>query len=227
VMTDKVQIDLSRVRPITMIPLLKQFNDQVLQSVQTMNIRIPNKMVQYGEEWEQPTNLLIAAKSKLEPALFKMKMKYLGVRDRGGRQEAVIDIKGSIANDPNAKSLDVRQLKSEDDKDQPKDKGSPKNGPKGKPKDAPKDEPSEKEAIFTQTSMQLPPSVATGKKKPLYGDVKGHAYIDVESGQVSYCKLFLDIDVEVMHKDKQTGADVPVRAGGTMVLEMSRRSSNK
>jgi predicted Zn finger-like uncharacterized protein len=226
VMKDNPQIDLSRVRPITMIPLLKQFNDQVLQSVQTMNVRLPNKTVQYGEEWEHPTNLLISAKSKLEPALFKMKMKYLGVRDRGGRLEAVIDIQGTIANDPNAKSVDVRQLKNEDSKDQPKSNPKGKDSPKTKPKDAPQEDPKENIPFFVQTSMQLPPSVA-GKKKPLYGDVKGYAYIDVDSGQVAFCKLFLDIDVEVMHKDKQTGAEIPVRAGGTMVLEMSRRSSNK
>lgn len=240
VMTDKVQADLSKVRPIILIPLLKQFNDQVLQSVQTMSIRLPNKSVQYGEEWEQPTNLVIAARSRLEPALFKMKMKYLGVRDRGGRLEAVVDIKGSIANDPNAKSLDVRQL-TNDGKDAPKEepkgkeapkgkgkpKEAPKDAPKEKPKDAPKDKGESEPETFVTTMMQLPPSQATGKKKPLYGDVKGHAYVDVESGQVSYCKLFLDVDVEITHKDKQTGAEIPVRAGGTMVLEMKRRSSNK
>ena len=229
VMTDKVAANLNSVRPIVLIPLLSQFNSQILQSVQTMSIRLPNKSVEYGEEWEQPTNLLIAAKSKLEPALFKLKMKYLGVRDRGGRQEAVIDIKGSIANDPNAKTIDVRQLKSEGKEepkgqDEPKGKDAPKG--KGRPKDAPKDEPKDKEQFFTQTSMQLPPSTA-GKKKPLYGDVKGYAYIDVESGQVSFCKLFLDIDVEIMHKDRQTGTEIPIRAGGTMVMEMTRRSSNK
>lgn len=221
VMTDKVAANLNNVRPITLVPYLSQFNTQVLQSVQTMSIRLPNKIVSYGEEWEHPTNLLIAAKSRLEPSLFKMKMKYLGVRDRGGRLEAVVDIKGTIANDPSAKSIDVRQLKN-DGKDTPKGKGDP----KSEPKDQPKDAPMEKDEVFVQTSMQLPPSVA-GKKRPLYGDVKGHAYVDVESGQVSYCKLFVDIDVEIMHKDVQTKAEIPVRAGGTMVLEMTRRSSNK
>ncbi len=232
VMTDKVQTDMTRV-PRNLHQLLGQFNAQVLQSVQTMSIRFPNKMVQYGEEWQQPTNLLIGARSKLEPALFKMNMKYLGVRDRGGRQEAVIDIKGTIANDPNAKTLDVRELKNES-KDGPKDEPKGKDAPKGKgrpkeqPKEQPKEEPKESDEYETvvQTSMQLPPSTA-GKKKPLYGDVKGHAYIDVASGQVAYCKLFLDIDVEIMHKDRQTSAEIPVRAGGTMVLEMRRRPDNK
>jgi hypothetical protein len=186
--------------------------------------------VQYGEEWEQPTNLLINARSRLEPALFKMKMKYLGVRDRGGRMEAVVDIKGTIANDPNAKTLDVRQLKSEtkDDpngKEAPKGKGRPKDAPKDAPKTQPKEDPKgevdNEPEVFVTTMMQMPPTSSTGKKKPLYGDVKGFAYVDVESGQVSFCKLFLDIDVEIMHVDRQTKAEIPVRAGGTMTLEMT------
>lgn len=208
-------------------PHVKQLNDQVLQSIQVMSLRFPNKVVEYGETWEQPTNLLIAARNRYEGALFKLQMKYMGVRDRGGRSEAVIEIKGSVANDPNAKT-ETSELKTESEDE---NGGTPKAPPKGKGP-APKDKGSKPKPpgnVSADLDIQLaqaslPPSTAKSKK-PLYGDIKGVAYIDVESGHVSYCKLFVDIDVEVMHVDQQTKAQIPVRAGGTMELELKRRSS--
>ncbi|MBX7106393.1 MAG: trypsin-like peptidase domain-containing protein, partial [Gemmataceae bacterium] len=225
-MSNNVAADLSNVQPITLRPVFSQFNDQVLQCIQTMSVKLPNATIKVGDTWSQPTNLLIAARSRFEPALFTMNMKYLGVRDRGGRLEAVVEIKGAIAQDPKAKSIELRELKSKSaDKDDGKDKD--KDAPKDKGKDEPKDDPKDKDESLQMMKTQLPPSQVVGKKKPLYGNVHGYAYIDVESGHVSFCKLFLDIDVEMMHKDRQTGAEIPVQAGGTVVMQMNRRTSNK
>jgi hypothetical protein len=212
----KAVADLSQV-PARYAGLYKQFNDQVLQAIQVMSIKFPNRKVEYGETWEQPTNLLIATRNRHEPALFLLTMKYMGVRDRGGRPEAVIEIRGTVANDPNAKSIDLPSLRTggDDGKDSPKD-GKPdqfqsKQAPKANPKSEPK---------------AAPAQPAQKTNKPLYGAVRGYAFIDVETGTVAQCQLFLDVDVEILHKDKQTNTDVPVRAGGTIAMKMIRRTSN-
>ena len=48
-----------------------------------------------------------------EGAVFKMKFKYVGVRDRGGRQEAVVEIGGSLAGSANAKGIEGTDAKEE------------------------------------------------------------------------------------------------------------------
>lgn len=223
VMQPNAQVNLQGTTP-NIRQLVKEFNDQVLQSIQLLTIRMPNKIVEYGETWEQPTNLMIQTRNRADPALFTLTMKYLGKRDRGGRTEAVVEIKGSVARDQSGKSIDA-ELKTQPEGDQPEGKSKGK-GP------APKDKgksPGGKGQVWSEmisdlVQAQLPPSKVAGKK-PLYGDVKGFAYIDVESGHVSRCKLFVDIDVEVLHVDQQTKAQIPVRAGGTLELELTRRSS--
>src|SRR5206468_368402 len=83
-------------------------NQQIMQSLSALNIPLPNKEVTYGHTWEHPTNLFIETRSRYEAALFKMNLKYVGVRDRGGRQEAVIEITGNLAKDPNVKAIDAK-----------------------------------------------------------------------------------------------------------------------
>jgi hypothetical protein len=232
VMLPNAQVSMQGVDP-RVAPLAKQFNDQVLQSIQTMSLKMPNKVVQYDESWVQPSNLLIQARNRFEPALFNLTMTYKGVRDRAGRSEAIIDIKGSIARDTQGKAITEAELKTDPDGDDanppgeqpeggnPKGKGGE---PKGKAGPPTKNNHGTGADLLQRIQALLPPTKAVGKT-PLYGDVKGFAYIDVESGHVSYCKLFLDIDVEVMHVDQQTKAKIPVRAGGTIEMELKRRTS--
>jgi hypothetical protein len=162
--------------------------------------------VPYGYTWEFPTNLFVTGKNKSEGAVFKMKFKYVGVRDRAGRPEAVVEITGSLAGDPNAKGLD--------------------------PADA-ADEPAQAETPAGESPQpnaardQYKPAGAdagTGKKG-IYGVAHGYAFVDVRDGFVAEVKLFIDLDVEMKVKDPETKQDVPVVAGGTMELLLRRRTA--
>jgi S1-C subfamily serine protease len=205
VMTNIGQTDYSALTNPQGRELFSEFNTQVLQAVQTMSLRFPNKVVKYGESWEHPSNLMIGTRNRFEPALFTLTMTYKGVRERGGRSEAVIEVKGSVRENPNEKAKE-HDLKTDPEVD----------------KQNPNTDKDDADPATRRTAQTLPPSEVVGKK-PLFGLVRGYAYIDTETGTVSYCRLFLDFDAEIKHKDKQTGTEVPVRAGGTMEMEMKRR----
>jgi hypothetical protein len=224
----KSVVDTSRVpNPIQQV-LYKQFADQVLEAIQLMCIKFPNKTVAYGESWEQPLNLHIETRKKHEPALYKLKMTYQGIRDRGGRREAVVEIKGSIARDDKAETIELKtkDRKDTDDDEEPmetpKDKDASAELQTPKKKDAPKDKGKDKDS--DKDKSEPAPS---GGKRPLYGLVRGYAYVDVEMGTVSTCELYIDIDTEITVKDPGTKADVPTKAGGTIQLRLVRHASDK
>jgi hypothetical protein len=181
-----------------------QFNDQVFSSLQALTFPLPGKEVPYGYVWDFPTDLFIAAKNKNEAAAFKMKFKYVGVRDRGGRQEAVVEITGALAHNPNAKGANAADVAEEPAQiiDKPAEGTVP---------DALRDQPA---------------GVDAGKgKKGLYGSANGFAFVDIKDGFVAEVKLYIDLDVEMKVKDIQSKQDVPVVAGGTMELHLVRRSA--
>lgn len=208
----KADADTSKVNPIHR-GLFQEFANQVMQGVQVCSVKLPNRKVEVGESWEQPTNLVIETKSRLEPSLFELKMTYMGVRARGGREEAVLMVKGAIRNDPNKKSV---ELKSGDSKEEGDDKD------KEKEKDEPKGKDDGKDPKKQSYLIQAPGKAA---KKALYGDVHGKAYVDLETGQVSFCELFMDVDAEIMVRDPQTKTQIPVRAGGTIAMTLTRHLS--
>ena len=188
---------------------MHSFNTQILSSLQALTFPLPGKEVPYGYTWDFPTDLFIISANKTDGAVFNMKFKYLGVRDRGGRQEAVVEIAGSLAGNPNAKGLDATDGKTEPE--QPADGAEPNPGEPANPSgfDDPK------------------PPAAKKSKKGLYGVARGYAFVDVRDGFVSEVKLFIDLDVEMTSKDPVTKQDVPVDAGGTMELLLRRRTTKQ
>lgn len=199
--------DYSRV-PLGGLFFTKAFNDQLMQSFVAMSIPFPNKEIPFGHIWTHPTNLFIETRNRYEASLFNMKFKYVGVRDRGGRQEAVIEIDGSLAKDDKLKSISEKEMKSQ----QPGGENPPTAPPAaGDPKSS-----------FTERFQTRP----KGKpSKGLYGVAKGHAYIDVQGGYVAELKLFIDVDVEMTVKDPDTKNEIPVPAGGSMEVLLKRQPS--
>ena len=246
----KSAIDTTQVANPVHAVMYGQFSNQVLEAIQLMSIKFPNCAVKIDETWEQPLSLHLETRKKHEPALYTLKMKYLGVRNRGGRNEAVIDITGSIARDEKEETIN---LKSKDDKDEdekdgenkegagdgkggdgkgmsslmqaPKPKDPPKPKEPGKPKETPK--PKDKDGAGKDAGKEKDDVPATPGKKPLYGLVRGTAYIDLETGAVSMCRLFIDVDTEITVKDPQTKADMSVRAGGTIKVSLVRHASDR
>jgi len=197
--------DYSRV-PLGGLFFTKTFNDQLMQSLMAMSIPLPNKEVKYLDTWKHPTNLFIETRSRFEAALFNMNFKYLGVRDRGGRLEAVIEIDGSLVKDDKTKSVDDKELKAGKPGEAPPQPQPDPVPPGGNPPPGP-------EQYKTK---------ATGTTRGLYGLAKGHAYIDVNGGYVAEVKLFIDVDVEMTVKDPDTKNEIPTPAGGTMEVLFKR-----
>jgi hypothetical protein len=192
--------------PFAVQPIMYQFNTQVVSSLQALTFPLPDKQVPYGYTWDFPTDLFIAGRTKSEGAAFKMHFKYVGERTRAGRQEAIVEITGSLANNPNAKGLEL----VDPTKEEPKQNDNPVGEP----------QPS------AAREQAKPPGVDdSSSRKGLYGLARGYAFVDVQDGFVSECKLFLDIDVELKVKDPQSKQDVPVIAGGSMELTLTRRTA--
>jgi hypothetical protein len=184
---------------------MDKFNAQILASLQALTFPLPDKQVPYGHTWDFKTDLFIASQNKSDGAAFKMQFKYEGVRERGGRQEAVVAITGSLVDKPNAKGLEETDGKEESA--QPSDKDKAKGtGPAAAP---------------AKPAANAPKS----GKKGLYGVAHGYAIIDLSGGFVAEVKLFIDLDMEVLQKDRETKQEVPVDAGGTMELHLVRRSA--
>jgi S1-C subfamily serine protease len=181
--------------------LIPQFNEQIMQSLSALCIPLPNREVKYGETWEHPTNVFVETRNRYEAGLFTMKFKYLGVRDRGGRQEAVVEINGTLTQDSKHKSVDVKDLK---DKPPPPPEGEPGGG---------------MSARYQQRGTDAK------ARKGLYGLAKGYAYVDVAGGYVAEVKLFIDMDVELMVRDRDSKTDVPVMSSGTMEVLLKRLTS--
>lgn len=190
--------------PLPVQPQMDKFNAQILTSLQAATFPLPGKEVPYGYTWEFPTDLFVATRNRFDPATFKMKFKYLGVRERGGRQEAIVEITGSLASNPNAKGIGVDEGKEEPDVPAPPgaDHPDPANPASGRYDD--------------------PATPAKKGRRGLFGVARGHALVDVKDGFVSEVKLFVDLDIETTAKDPTTKEDVPVDAGGTMELQLKR-----
>jgi predicted Zn finger-like uncharacterized protein len=186
--------------------LMSTFNSQVISSLQALTFPLPNQQVAPGFTWKHKSNLFVASQNRYDEAVFEMTFKYVGVRDRGGKQEAVVEIEGHLAKDTNAKSIDAKEIKEgktppaqpEGDKPPPDDPDAPR-GLQAKKPAGPKD------------------------RKGLYGLAHGYAFVDVAGGYVSEVHLFVDLDVEMTVPDPDTKVEVPVTAGGTMELTLKRR----
>lgn len=191
--------------PLGGVVFTKSFNDQLMQSLVAMSIPFPNKKIEYLHTWSQPTNLFIETRNRYEASLFNMNFKYMGVRDRGGRLEAVVEINGSLAADPKGKSIDDKELKA----------GKPGEGPPAAepPPNSPNGPTGPKHQVANRTT------------RALYGTAKGHAYLDVNGGYVTEVKLFIDVDVEMTVKDPDTKSEIPVPASGTMEMLFKRMTN--
>ena len=79
---------------------MRQFNQQVIESLEMMALGLPDKDLQPGETWPFETVYTIytvtGAARNTQNALFRMTCKYTGTRVRDGREEAVIELTGQV-----------------------------------------------------------------------------------------------------------------------------------
>ena len=97
---------------------MEQFNVQVIQSLEAMSLALPDLAVKPGETWRHDLNQSVRLQRSLtENARYEVTYCFDGVRNRDGRDEAVIEFEGTVARgegdagpvlpdavDPNAKA---------------------------------------------------------------------------------------------------------------------------
>lgn len=83
--------------PVPLRPFVSKFTNQTVQSLEALSLALPEKEVQPGETWTHDVNYTVTLDPQVsENALFHHKYRYMGVREREGRQEAVIEFEGEI-----------------------------------------------------------------------------------------------------------------------------------
>lgn len=109
------KVDLKKV-PVPIRRLVDRYNVQVIQSLESLSLALPDREMKPGETWQQDQNYTVTFGGELsENALFKTTFKYAGTRIRNGREEAVVEFEGKIVRGEESKAM------PEDE--QPKGKG--------------------------------------------------------------------------------------------------------
>jgi serine/threonine-protein kinase len=75
--------------------VLRTFNEQVIKSLETMTLRLPERVVLPVETWDIDSHDTWTAGDKTQGAPFRMTCKYVGTRVRDGREEAVVELSGT------------------------------------------------------------------------------------------------------------------------------------
>jgi serine/threonine protein kinase len=85
--------------PVAARPILRQFNQQILEALDTLTLGLPNKIVAANHTWETVRPCALGASATRRPAVLRLRYQYVGTRTRAGREEAVIELAGTIAPD--------------------------------------------------------------------------------------------------------------------------------
>jgi hypothetical protein len=87
--------------PVAARPTVQRFLQQILDGLDALALGLPNKAVPAGHTWEADRLCTIVASPTPRPALLRLRYeyKYVGTRTRAGREEAVIEVTGTVAPD--------------------------------------------------------------------------------------------------------------------------------
>jgi hypothetical protein len=100
VVDDKNKL-LSNKADLRLVPLasredVSDMHEQVQESLETIAIPMPGKVVQPGEKWRSLRPMVISTVGKPELAVVELTCTYLGSRVRNGREEAFISLTGIV-----------------------------------------------------------------------------------------------------------------------------------
>jgi S1-C subfamily serine protease len=80
---------------------LEDLHSQIQDSLEALVVPIPGRQINPGEAWQDSPNLFIGGIPTGDvPARLKLIYRYLGVRKRGNREQAVIRISGQVVSRP-------------------------------------------------------------------------------------------------------------------------------
>ncbi|MGH7223337.1 MAG: hypothetical protein ACRELF_08920, partial [Gemmataceae bacterium] len=95
---------LARTRP-QQVQLIKDFHEMVEQGLESLSLSLPaSGTVKPLESWKAERHLPIDTPGKFETGKLDVTFTYLGVRTRGGREEAVINMNGIVRGNNDAVS---------------------------------------------------------------------------------------------------------------------------
>jgi predicted Zn finger-like uncharacterized protein len=100
----KNEVDVSQVSPQAQKEMT-ELHAKIQESLESVEVTVPNRQVQPGETWVAQQRLLIVTGEKVEQAFVETYYTYQGVRERDGRKEAIVTIAGR------ARGPDGRELK--------------------------------------------------------------------------------------------------------------------
>jgi len=89
------EVDLSRVPP-ELQPVLTNIHEDLGRALVSTAVPLPNKVVAPGESWQAERTILLPSTGQSVSAHLHLTCTYLGSRQRAGREEAVVDIKGEF-----------------------------------------------------------------------------------------------------------------------------------
>jgi predicted Zn finger-like uncharacterized protein len=89
------EVDLNRA-PAAVRPVLANLHEEVEHSLENLAVPLPNREVAPGESWEAERTMLVPTLHRSVYAHLDMAYRYLGTRQCGGREDAVVDFKGVI-----------------------------------------------------------------------------------------------------------------------------------
>jgi len=89
------KVDLSKV-PETSRENLSDIAEQVVQSLEVLTVPLPGDTVKPLQSWKAQRLLAVGPLGQAVPAQADLRYTYLGVRDRNGRQEPYISMKGTL-----------------------------------------------------------------------------------------------------------------------------------
>ncbi len=87
--------DLEKV-PASSRAMLAAISDQVLESLETLSVPLPEKKIEPLDVWKAQRNLLIGSAIVAVPAQAEIVYKYLGVQPHDGKTVALISIEGHV-----------------------------------------------------------------------------------------------------------------------------------
>lgn len=97
------QVDTAKV-PANARPLLNTIGEQIQQLLQALTLPLAAGTVQPGQSWSFQRTLPIDVGGKYDSAIIDSRCTYLGVRQRDGKREAVLELSGEVKARPGAQA---------------------------------------------------------------------------------------------------------------------------
>ena len=191
-------------------PILTRFNQQIIESLEIMSLSLPGKDLQPGESWDHGTAYTFALDRNYQNGLLRLTCKFVGTRVRDGRDEAVVEISGTVVKNP------AHSDPNSGDRNGPRGRGS-----KGGDDRPPPDNPDNESLSDDDGDLKL----------GFRGVTHGAAVVDIATGHVTLARTESDLAVVfpvTIRNPENEREEMSVKVHAGLYLDVIiRRSLNK